>query len=137
RVRIGRFGALLLALQPERAPDPLDVDPDHARALALAPEGGDREPREVAHLAVRAGADRLADALAERVEVELVAAAEAFLRQALLERLALDDPEEESLKQHVEHVPVLLRLRERGRERLAEVLLRGPAHGVECLEGVE
>ena len=71
----GSSAALLLALQPERAPDPLHVHADHAGALALAPEGGDREPGEVAHLAVRAGADRLADALAQRLEVEPLAAA--------------------------------------------------------------
>jgi hypothetical protein len=79
----------------------------------------------------------LADALAERVEVEVVATAEALLRQVLLERLALDGAEEEAVEQHVEHVPVLLRLGERGGQRLAEVLLRGPAHRVERLERVE
>src|SRR6185436_8371126 len=99
-----------LALEPERAPDPLHVHADHAGALALAAERGDRELREVAHLAVRAGADRVADALPERLEVELLAAAEALLRQSLLERLALDRAEEEAVEQHVEHVPVLLGL---------------------------
>ena len=137
RVRIGQLRALLLALQAERAPDALHVHADHAGALALAPERGDREPGEVAHLAVRAGADRLADALAQRLEVELLAALEALLAQALLDRLALHRAEEEAVEQHVEHVPVLLRLGERRGERLAEVLLRGPAHGVERLEGVE
>ena len=61
-------------LQAERAADPLHVDADHARALALAPEGGDRQPGEVAHLAVVALGDRLADRLAQLVEVEPVAA---------------------------------------------------------------
>src|SRR5215207_6939928 len=112
-IRIGQRGALLLALQPERAPDALNIHADHAGALALAPERGDRESREVAHLAVRAGPDRLADALAQGVEVELLATLEALLSETLLDRLALDRPEEEAVEQHVEHVPVLLRLRER------------------------
>ena len=137
RVRIRQLGAGLLALQAERAADPLHVHADHAGALALAPEGRDREAGEVAHLAVRAGADRVADALAQRLEVELLAALEALLGQALLDRLALDGAEEEAVEQHVEHVAVLLRLRERRRERLAEVLPRAPAHRVERLEGVE
>ena len=63
--------ARALGLEAERAADPLDVDADHARALAAAAEGGDREPREVAHLAVVARDDRLADRLAQLVEVEL------------------------------------------------------------------
>ena len=136
-VRIGLVGARALALQAERAADALHVHADHAGALALAAEGGDGEPGEVAHLAVRAGADRLADALAQRVEVDALAALEALLVELLLHRLALDDPEEEAVEQHVEHVPVLLRLGERGGERLAEVLARGPAHRVERAEGVE
>ena len=63
RVGVGRVGRLLLALalQPERAPDALDVDADHAGALALAAERRDREPGQVAHLAVGALADGLAD----------------------------------------------------------------------------
>src|SRR4051794_11352584 len=61
-------------LQPERAPDALDVDSDDPRALAAAAERRDREPREVAHLAVVALADRLADRVAQGVEVESVAA---------------------------------------------------------------
>ena len=56
---------LALALEPERAPDALDVHADHAGALALAAEGRDREPGEVAHLAVGAGADGVADAVAQ------------------------------------------------------------------------
>ena len=78
RVRVGQLRAgrlLALAAQAEAAPDPLHVHADHARALALAAEGHDREPREVAHLAVRAGTDRVADALAQVLEVDALAAA--------------------------------------------------------------
>ena len=121
RVRVGQLGARVLALEPERAPDALDVDADHAGALALAAEGGDREPGEVAHVAVVAGPHRLAYALAERLEVDVVGAREALLAQALLDRLALDDAEEEAIEEHVEDVAVLLRLGERGGERAVEV----------------
>ena len=46
------LGAAAARLQAEAAPDPLHVDADHAGALAAAAEGGDREPGQVAHLAV-------------------------------------------------------------------------------------
>jgi hypothetical protein len=62
---------------------------------------------------------------------------EALLGEALLERLAFDGAKEEAVEQHVEHVAVLLRLRQRRRERLAEVLPGRPAHRVEGLEGVQ
>ena len=54
RVRIRLLGALALALQAQRAADALHVHADHPRALALAAEGGDRQPGEVAQLAVGA-----------------------------------------------------------------------------------
>ena len=41
-----------LGAQPERAADPLHVDAEHPGALPAAPEGGDRQPREVAHRGV-------------------------------------------------------------------------------------
>ena len=69
RVVVGQVG-LRLGAQPERAADPLDVDAEHARALA-APERGDREPREVAHRGIRAVPQRRGDLLAQRVEVDL------------------------------------------------------------------
>src|SRR5437588_2214456 len=48
RVRIWQRGALAarLSLQLERTADPLHVDADHARALALTAERRDREARE-------------------------------------------------------------------------------------------
>ena len=88
------------------------------------PKAAIAEPGEVAHLAVVAGPQRLADALAQRVEVEPLAALEALLGQSPLDRLALDGAEEEAVEQHVEHVAVLLGLGERRGERLAEVDLR-------------
>src|SRR5436190_23638859 len=123
-----------LRLQIESAPDPLHVDADHARALALAPERGDGEAGQVAHLAVGAGAHGRADALAQIVEVEPVAALEALLGQPLLDGLALDRAEEEAVEDELEDAPVLLRLRERRRERLTEILAHGPRHMLERLE---
>ena len=75
-----------LGLQAECAPDPLDVDAQYARALAAASEGGDRQPGEVAQGGLVAGADGLEDLLAQRVEVDPVAARHA--RLALLASLA-------------------------------------------------
>ena len=125
-------------LQAERAADPLDVDADHARALALAAEGGDREPRGVAHLAVVALGDRRADRLAQLVEVEPVAAlVAALLADPLLERLGLGGAEEEAVEEQLEDAPVLLRLGDRRRQRLAEVGRVGPRDDAERLEGVE
>ena len=71
---VGILFARRLRLEPECAADPLDVDADHARALAPAAERGDREPGEVAHLALVALGDRLADGVAELVRVEALAA---------------------------------------------------------------
>ena len=126
-----------LRLQLERAPYALHVHADHARALALAPERGYGEPGEVAHLAVRAGAHGLTDALAQGVEVEPLAALEALLGEALLHGLAFHGAEEEAVEDELEHAPVLLRLRQRGCERLAEVLLDGPWHVPQRGERVE
>ena len=67
RVRVGQLRSrrlLALAAQAEAPPDALHVHADHAGALALAAEGHDREPREVAHLAV--GAARIASRMRSR-----------------------------------------------------------------------
>src|SRR5207248_8807585 len=69
RVGLGQVG-LRLGAQPERAADALDVDADDARALALAPERGDRKPGEVAHRALVALAQRGGDLRAQLLEVE-------------------------------------------------------------------
>ena len=74
RRAVGVLLAGRLRLEPERAADALDVDADHARALAPAAERGDREPGEIAHLALAALGDRLADRVAELVRVEPLAA---------------------------------------------------------------
>ena len=126
RVRLRQLAAGV-GPKPKRAPDALDVHSDHAGALALAAERGDREPRHVAHLAIRALADRVADALAQLVDVHPLAALEALLAQPSLHRLAFHRAEEEAVEDQLEHAPVLLRLGERRRERLAEILLLGPA----------
>ena len=115
-----------LGLQPQRAPDPLDVDPEHAGAFAAAAERGDREPREVAQGRLVTVADRLQDLLAQRVEVDPVAAGDAVLRGVAafahpgLERGALGRAEEVAIEHEVEHAPVVGRLGQRGRERLPE-----------------
>ena len=127
-----------LRLQAERAADPLHVDADDAGALALAAEGCDRQPGEVSHLAVVARGDRLADRLAQLVEVEAVAAARALgLGQPLLEGLGLGCTEEEAVEQQLEDAAVLLRLGDRRGERLAEVGGVRPGHRAERLERVE
>ena len=53
------------------------------------------------------------------------------------ECLPLGSAEEEAVEDEVEHPPVLLRLGERGGERLPELALVGPADGFERPEGVE
>ena len=70
RVVLGQLG-LRLGAQAERAADPLHVDADHARALLAARERRDRHPREVAHRALRAVAQRRRDLRAQRVELVL------------------------------------------------------------------
>ena len=75
----------------------------------------------------------------EHVLVALVAlvVGEAAVGQPALDGLALDRAEEVAVEEDVEHAPVLLRLRERRRERRAEVLLGRPRHVLERGEGVE
>ena len=108
----GQLGAGQLALEAERAPDALHVDPDHARALALATEGGDRQPGQIAQVTVRApgGAQRVADALAQRVEIDgrIVTLTAAALPDSALHRLALHCAEEEAVEDQPEQAPVLL-----------------------------
>src|SRR6185436_314827 len=88
RVGIGtrRHVLLALALQSERSADALHVHPDHAAAGALAAEGGDREPCQVTHLAVRALPDRAQDLRPQAVQVEhvLIALIALVLREALV-----------------------------------------------------
>jgi hypothetical protein len=122
-----------LGLQPERPPDPLDVDPEYAGALAAAAERGDREPREVAQGRLVAVADRLQDLLAQRVEVDPVAAGDPVLLRGVaalahpgLERGALGGAEEVAIEDQVEHAAVVGRLGQRGRERLPERPGPGP-----------
>ena len=139
----GAVARLALRLRPrrelQRAADPLHVDADHARALALAAEGGDRQPRQVAHLALVAVEDRLADLLAQLVDVEPLGALVALLGLAdlALDRLRLGGAEEPALEEQLEQPPVLLRLGDRRRQRLAEVVARLPGHLLERGEGVE
>ena len=137
---LGRQVGLGLGAQAERAADPLDVHADHARALLAAGEGGDRHPRQVAHRALVAVAQRRGDLRAQRLELGLAQLAqlgEVALADALARGGDLDGAEEEALEDQLEHAPVLLALGERRRERLAEVLLRGPADLAQHLEGVE
>jgi hypothetical protein len=141
RVVLGQL-ALGLDAQSERAADALDVDPDDARAFVPAPEGGDRQPREVAHEALRAVAQRGRDLAAQLVEVDLRpvglrALAGAALADALADRGGLRRAEEVALEDELEDPPVLLGFCERRRERLAEVLGLGPGDLLEDGERVQ
>jgi hypothetical protein len=125
-------------LQAEGAADPLHVNADHPRPLALAPEGGHRQASQVAHLAVVPLGDRAADRLAELFEIDPVARTlEALVLDPALQRLGLGGAEEVAVEEQLEDPPVLLRLGDGRGERLAEVPLVGPAHFVERGEGVE
>ena len=142
-----RLGGVVLSLrlllgagrEPERAADPLHVDPDHAGALGAAAEGGDRQPRQVAHLGVVAGQDRLADLFAQLVDVEPLAAlvAAVLLGDLPRDRLGLGGAEEEALEEQLEDPAILLRLGDRRGQRLAEVVLGGPGNLLQRGEGVE
>src|SRR5262249_1054923 len=91
---------LLPGREPQRPANALHVDADHPRSLALAPEGRDRQPRKVAHLAVVALDDRLAHLLAQLVQVEAIAAlvAPVALFDPALDRLGLGRAEEPALE---------------------------------------
>jgi hypothetical protein len=122
-----------LRAQTERAADALHVDAEHARALPAAAEGGDRQPREIAHRRLVALADGAQDLLAQVVEVDPLAVhrgpvllARAGLAHAAAQRLALGGAEEEALEHEVEHPPVLGRLGQRGGHRLPERGRVGP-----------
>ena len=58
-------------------------------------------------------------------------------RRAALERLGLGGAEEEAVEEQLEDAAVLLRLRDRRRERLAEVVRLAPGNGFERRERVE
>ena len=131
--------------QAQGAADPLHVDPDHAGALGLA-EGGDRQPRQVAQAVLVAGFDRVADLLAQLLHVDPLAAladrvpftaALAALGDLALDRLGLGGAEEKAVEQQLEDAAVLLRLGDRRRQRLAEVVARGPVDHLQGGEGVE
>ena len=144
---LGRQLWLGLGAQPQRAPDALHVDPDHARPVLALPERRDRHARQVAHRALRALAQRGRDLRAQLGELrvaELVqvgvagaGAGRALFAHALPDGGQLDGAEEEAIEHQRERAPVLLALRERRRERLAEVFLRGPADLAQHVEGVE
>ena len=135
QVRLG------LRPQPELAADPLDVDADDARALALAAERRDRQAREVAHLALLAVAQRLRDELAQRLHVDLgvdlVGVDPALLAHALAHGGQLGRAEEEPLEDELEDAPVVLGLRQRRGQRLAEVRRLGPLDLAQHREAVE
>ena len=126
-----------LGPQAQRPADALDVDAEHAGALALA-ERRDRQSREVAQVGLRALLERLRDLTAQLVEVDLIAT-HARLRLGHLEpyRLYLGGAEEEAVEDQVEDATVLGRLGDRGRERLAEVGGRAPVDELQRLKRVE
>ena len=136
---VGRQVGLGLGAQAERAADALDVDADDARALALAPEGGDGQPREVAHQRLLAVAQGLGDLLAQRLEVELGALGvhPAALGDPLAHGRHLGGAEEEAVEDEVEDPPVLLGLGQRRGQALLEVDGLAPRHLAQDGEGVE
>ena len=139
RVVGGQLG-LGLGAQSQRATDALHVHADHPGALLAAGEGGDRHAREVAHRALRALAHRLRDLRAQLVELGLGQFREAhpvLLAHAVARGGGLSGAEKEALEDQLEDPAVLLTLGQRRGERLAEVLLGGPADLAEHGEGVE
>ena len=138
RVVLGEVG-LGLGSEAERAPDALHVDAEDAGALAAA-ERGDRQPGEVPERGVGAVSQRGGDLLAERVEVDVASAARRpclGLGDAPAGGLGLGGAEEEAVEHELEHSAVVVRLGERGGQRLLEVALIGPVDVVQRLEGVE
>ena len=132
---------LLPGGEAEGAADPLHVDADHARALGAA-EGGDRQPRQVAHRVLVAGLHRLADRFAQLVHVEALAVAGrrpalGVLGHPALDRLRLGGAEEVAVEDQLEDAAVVLGLGDRRRQRLAEVGARGPVDVAQRGEGVE
>ena len=84
--------------------------------------------------------DRLADLLAQLVDVEPLAALVAPRpprSMPALDRLGLGGAEEVAVEEQLEDAAVLLGLGDRRRQRLAEVVLRGPGDLLERGEGVE
>jgi hypothetical protein len=101
------------------------------------PERRDREPRHVAHLAVGALADRVRDALAQRVELHALLPPYASASEMpALDRLALDRAEEEALEDLVEEDWSSWTWRSSPRGG-SEVLLGRPRHGLQRGERVE
>ncbi len=133
--------------QAERPADPLDVDADDAGALAAAAERGDREGGEVAHLRRRSprrsrggsprGARRGRGARRRRARPRWARVPLAGLARLARDRLQLGGAEEPAVEDQLEQPPVVLRLRQRRRQRLAEVLALGPGDDLERGEGVE
>src|SRR5262249_1146028 len=91
------------------------------------------------HLAVVALDDRLANLLAQLVEVEALAAVVAppLLADPAGDRLGLRGAEEPALEQQLEEAAVLLGLGDGRAGGLAEVVMRGPGNVLERREGVE
>ena len=99
---------LRLGPQPERAPDPLHVDSEHARSLAWH-ERRDRELGEVAQRRLGAALQSGSDLLAEGIEVDLAlhAGARLALGDLPARRLRFSCPEEEAVEHQLEHAPIL------------------------------
>ena len=133
------------AVRPEGAADPLHVDADHAGALGRPKAAIASRARSRSAVLV-AGFHRLADLLAQLVDVEPLAAladrvafalALAALGDLALDRLGLGGAEEVAVEQQLEDAAVVLGLGDRRRQRLAEVVVRGPVDLLQGGEGVE
>lgn len=128
-----------LGAQAQGAADALDVHTDHPRPLLAAGQGSDGHAREVAHGALSAVAQRGRDLCAQLFELvvgQLAEGAAIVLADTLAGGGQLDGAKEEALEDELEHAPVLLALGQGGGERLAKVLLGGPADLVQHGERV-
>ena len=107
---VARHGVRIGQLGPARSPCRPSVRRMRCTSTPITPEPSPWRPK--AAIASRArsrispsepGADRVADALAQRVEVESLAALEALLLEPALHRLALHGAEEEAVEHELEH----------------------------------
>jgi hypothetical protein len=107
RIILGKL-RLGLHAQAERPADALDIHAQHARALAPA-EGGDGQSGQITQGGLGSITKRGGDLLTQRVQVDLRpgVGVSAGLGDAPTSGLGLGGPEEETVKDQLEHPAVL------------------------------